>query len=427
MALHYNWNLFKYCLNLLLFITKIGLWGIFIYYSGISIFGWFKRKEPLASQFPFKTKFAVLIAAHNEETVIPGVINSIKRAQYPKSLYEIFVIADNCEDNTAQVARARGVNVYERFDPVKKGKGFSLEWMFKNLFGLKTQYDAICILDADNLVSANFFAEMNKYLCMGHKVIQGYLDSKNPHDTWVSGNYSIAYWISNRLFQLPRHYLGLNCALGGTGFVMSTDVLRETGWGATCLTEDLEFSMKLVLKGMRVAWAHEAKIYDEKPLRLSQSWRQRTRWMQGHSDCARRFAVKLFLKAFHERDMVAFDAALYLIQPFIIVINGLGMLLGTIQYCSKMFAHHPMMITGQTWISIGIITLLTYIYIIFVIAEGKLTKKIVAYFLLFPIYSLTWIPIIIQGFINRNHHDWVHTVHTRAIDITDVERLKKVV
>jgi cellulose synthase/poly-beta-1,6-N-acetylglucosamine synthase-like glycosyltransferase len=427
MALRYSWELFKYCLNLLLFITEIGLWGIFIYYAVISIFGWFKRKEPAPSQFPLKTKFAVLIAAHNEEAVVPGVINSIKRVHYPKSLYDIFVIADNCTDNTAKVARALGVNVYERFDPVKKGKGFSLEWMFKNLFNLKTKYDAICILDADNLVSANFFAEMNKHLCLGHKVIQGYLDSKNPHDTWVSGNYSIAYWISNRLFQLPRHYLGLNCALGGTGFVMSTEVLRETGWGATCLTEDLEFSMKLVLKGMRVAWAHEAIIYDEKPLRISQSWRQRTRWMQGHSDCAQRFAKKLFLKAFRDRDMVAFDAALYLIQPFLIVINGLGMVIGMIQSGTKMFTHHHMMITGQTWLYIAIMAILTYINIVFVIAEGKLTKKIVGYFLIFPIYSLTWIPIIIQGFMKRNRHDWVHTVHTRAIDITDVERLERVV
>jgi cellulose synthase/poly-beta-1,6-N-acetylglucosamine synthase-like glycosyltransferase len=427
MALHNNWGLIKYILNLGFFVAEIGLWGIFIYYSVISIFGWFKRKEPLASQFPLKTKFAVLIAAHNEETVISGVVDSLKRVNYPQSLYEIFIIADNCTDNTAKVARGLGVKVFERFDPVKKGKGYSLEWMFKNLFNLKTKYDAICILDADNLVSANFFSEMNKHLCMGHKVIQGYLDSKNPHDTWVSGNYSIAYWISNRLFQLPRHYLGLNCALGGTGFVMSTAVLSEIGWGATCLTEDLEFSMKLVLKGMRVSWAHEAVTYDEKPLRMSQSWRQRTRWMQGHSDCARRFAKKLFVKAFHDHDMVSFDAALYLIQPFLLVINGVGMLFGAIQFCTKMIIHYHMTINIYTWVYIAVIAFLTYGNIVFVIAERKFTSKIAAYFLIFPFYSLTWIPIIIQGFLNRNQHDWVHTAHTRAIDIADVERLEKVV
>lgn len=427
MVLAHHWGAIKYILNLVLFVIEIGLWSIFFYYLFISMFGWFKRKEPSASDFQLKTKFAVLIAAHNEETVIPGVIHSLERVNYPKSLYETFVIADNCTDNTAKVSRELGVKVYERFDQVKKGKGNSMEWMFQKLFKLEEKYDAICILDADNLVSANFFMEMNKQLSLGHQVIQGYLDSKNPHDTWISGNYAVAYWISNRLFQLPRHYLGFNCALGGTGFVMSTDILKEIGWGATCLTEDLEFSMKLVLKGLRVAWAHEAVVYDEKPLKMKQSWRQRTRWMQGHSDCARRFVKNLLVKAVKDRDLVSFDAALYLIQPFIIVINALGMLIGLIEFVYNIFYHTKIFASENTILYILLILVLTYVNIVFVALEGKFTKKIAGYFLLFPIYSLSWIPIIVQGFIHRNQRDWVHTVHTRAIDIKDIERLEKAV
>jgi len=296
--------------------------------------------------------------------------------------------------------------------------------MFKKLFDMPEKYDAICILDADNLVSTNFLMEMNKQLSLGHKVVQGYLDSKNPHDTWISGNYSLAYWISNRLFQLPRHYLGLSCALGGTGFVMSTQVLKDIGWGATCLTEDLEFSLKLVLKGMRVAWAHDAIVYDEKPLTLKQSWRQRKRWMQGHCDCAGRFLKDLLIKSIKDGDRVAFDCALYLIQPFIIVFNAVLLLLSLVK-----LAVNPVFVTPYgmpVWLFVLLTLAVTYIYIVFVYIEGKLTVKSAMYFVLFPIYSITWVPIIVHGFIDRHKKEWAHTLHTRALDITDIEKLEKV-
>jgi cellulose synthase/poly-beta-1,6-N-acetylglucosamine synthase-like glycosyltransferase len=257
---------------------------------------------------------------------------------------------------------------------------------------------------------------------LGHKVIQGYLDSKNPHDSWISGNYSIAYWISNRLFQLPRYYLGLNCALGGTGFVMATSVLKKIGWGATCLTEDLEFSMKLVLNGLKVSWSHCAIVYDEKPLKMAQSFKQRRRWMQGHCDCAIRYLRELIKRAILKRDVVAFDSALYLIQPFIIVANGLGVAYALI---NLLFFKSSEEIFRLDNLAIAVVILfITYINIVFLIAEGKLTKKIALYFITFPFYSLTWIPIIIMGFFYRKERVWVHTIHTRALDIDDMEALK---
>jgi len=398
------------------------LWGIFFYYLVISAFGWFKRKESPAESYPIVNKFAIIVSAHNEERVIGNIVRNLKGLNYPRNMYDIFVVADNCTDNTFNVAKDNGAIAFERFDTSKRGKGFSLEWMFKRLFEIQNEYEAICIFDADNLVSPNFLLEMNKQLCNGHKVIQGYLGSKNPNDSWVSGNHSIAYWISNRLFQLPRYYIGLSCALGGTGFVMRTDVLKEIGWGATCLTEDLEFSLKLVLKGMRVSWSHEAIVYDEKPLKLAQSWRQRNRWMQGHCDCAARYLKKLLVKGIKERNAVALDSALYLIQPFVIVANGIGLIIGL----GVVIINFNSFINVNS-ISFGLLILaLTYINILFVFAEGKLSKRIVMYFLVFPLYSLTWVPIIIQGFFNRNKKEWAHTLHTRALEINDIESLEKV-
>ena len=308
------------------YITQIMQVIIFVagcYFLGISILGWRRKKERDPCEYLPHSKFALIVAAHNEETVIAHIVDSLNRQNYPKSLFDVFVIADNCTDKTAKIAREHGARVYERRNSSARGKGHALEWMFQQIFDMEESYDAISVFDADNLVAANYLLEMNKHLCMGHRVIQGYIDSKNPYDSWITCSYSIAFWLSNRVFQLPRYYMGLSCSLCGTGFCVDVNVLKEIGWGATCLTEDLEFTMKLALSDYKVAWAHDAIVYDEKPITLKQSWNQRKRWMQGHADCASRFLPSLFRKAFKEGDLIAFDCAIYLFQPIRLVFIGL--------------------------------------------------------------------------------------------------------
>ena len=173
-------------------------------------------------------------------------------------------------DNTAQIARQAGAIVYERFNDNEKGKGFAMDWMFQRLFEMERQYDAVCVFDADNLVHPNFLREMNSRLCKGERLIQGYLDSKNPNDTWISGVFSISFWVVNHVWHLAKYNIGLSSCLGGTGMCISTDILRRHGWGATCLTEDMEFTMKALLEGIPTTWAHDAIVYDEKPLTFMQ-------------------------------------------------------------------------------------------------------------------------------------------------------------
>jgi cellulose synthase/poly-beta-1,6-N-acetylglucosamine synthase-like glycosyltransferase len=389
------------------------------------MFGWFKRKEIRSDKFKPVKKFAIMIAAHNEEMVIGNIVRNMLSLDYPKELYDIIVIADNCTDGTAEIARMNGAEVFERFDKVKRGKGFALEWAFAKLFKMDRGYDAVSVFDADNLVSANFLKEMNMHLCRGHKVIQGYLDSKNPNDTIISGSYSITYWINNRLFQLARYYAGLSCAIGGTGFVVAADVLKDIGWGATCLTEDLEFTMKLALKGMKVHWSHEVAVYDEKPLTMQQSWKQRKRWMQGQSDCMIRYFPALISKAIKDKSLVVFDCAMYLIQPMIIVFGGVGLLANLMKFL--LFFDFGTIQQSHNIMAIILMLLTTYFSIIFIIAEGKLKSvKVLLYYIVFPFWNLTWIPIIIQGFLHRNNTEWSHTLHTRAMDLKDIAKLERV-
>lgn len=407
-------------------VLQIPVFFITLYYAIISIFG-LVRKKRMSDNDPGK-RFAVIIAAHNEEMVIANAVECLNGLDYPKGMYDIYVIADNCSDKTAKIAEMHGASVYERYDCEHRGKGYALEWMFNILFKMDKQYDAVVILDADNLISRNFLKEMNNKLCQGLSVVQGFLDSKNPDDSWITASYSISFWMTNRMLQLAKSNLGLSCQIGGTGFCVTMDKLKELGWGATCLTEDLEFSCKLILNNCKVGWAHDAVVYDEKPLTLKQSWKQRSRWMRGFTDVSGRFFFKLIIKGISEFDIKALDCALYTIQPYVVIGGGLSTILTFLQsmfnyplnvFLIKFLLNSTFGIGDKLW---NIITIFAIIYIPFILLlDRKLTLRTLFWYIFYPLYTLTWIPITIQGIIGKNNKEWNHTVHTRAISIDDIE------
>lgn len=411
-------------------IITVTVFIISMYYLCISFFGIWRKKDD--KKVEPKKSFALIVAAHNEEIVISNIVNSLNSLDYPKELYDVYVIADNCTDKTALRASEKGAIVCERVNKEKRGKGYALEWMFDKIFNMEKNYDAVAVFDADNLVHKNFLIEMNKKMCEGYKVVQGYLDSKNPEDTWITGSYSISFWTSNRMFQLSRSNLGLSNQLGGTGFCIDTKILKEIGWGATCLTEDLEFSCKLVLNGYKVGWAHDAIIYDEKPLTLNQSWFQRRRWMQGFADVAHRYFFKLMKKTIKDFSFTALDCALYSIQPIVIILLGFSMIMGAFSYVTKAY---NIMTNLSSYISlysmnfnmitlVGVlISVLQFIYTPFIlILEKKFNLKIFWYYVIYPFYAITWLPISIQGIMHKNDKEWSHTMHTRNVDISELEK-----
>ncbi len=387
----------------------------------ISILGFIAGLRKKEKKYPPQKRFALIVAAHNEEVVIAHIVESLKKQDYPDDLYNIFVIADNCSDSTAEFAQNHGAIVFERTDQKNRGKGYALEWMFEKIFLMDILYDAVCIFDADNLVSSGFLHEMNNHLCSGREVVQGYLDSKNPFDSWITCSYSIAFWLSNYLYQLPRYTLGLSCGLCGTGFCVTLEVLKKIGWGATCLTEDLEFTMKLALNNIKISFAQDAIVYDEKPITLRQSWNQRRRWMQGHADCISRFAKALFKKAFNEGNLIAFDCGVYLFQPVRFMFMGLLTVMMWVQsvYPDAPFFNLRNIFSIDVWFVFVTLQFLFGPFIVLI--AKKLNLRVFIGFLIYPIYCLTWVPITIQGFIRRNEKSWCHTVHTRKISINDLE------
>ncbi|MDD4401578.1 MAG: glycosyltransferase family 2 protein [Desulfitobacteriaceae bacterium] len=392
------------------------------YYFILSMFCLYRKKENKVL-IPEKT-FAIVVAAHNEEKVIEPLIDNLLQIDYPSELYDVFVVADNCTDKTALIARNAGASVHQRFNSIKKGKGFALEWMFHRLFKMERQYDAVVIFDADNLVKDNFLSEMNSKLCQGEKIIQCYLDSKNPFDTWVTITFSIAFWVTNRLLQLARYNIGLSNILGGTGMCISTDVLKQLGWGATSLTEDLEFSMKALSCGIKTSWAHDTAVYDEKSLTFAQSWRQRKRWAQGQVDVAGRYFFPLLLKGIKECKWTYIDAAVHLFQPALVMIATFFMLTNMVTALQPHYNTHLFALV-MPWTGWQILSAIQYVYPIAALALDRLPWR--AYFglILYPVFLYSWVPIVFLGFLNCKDKQWSHTVHTRAISIKEVTKQKK--
>ncbi|WP_132549811.1 glycosyltransferase family 2 protein [Pectinatus cerevisiiphilus] len=388
-----------------------------VYYFCIGICGLWRRKEKKILT-PQKS-FAVIVAAHNEKAVISQLIDNLRQLDYPKDLYDIFVIADNCSDNTAQIAKDHGAIVHERTDKEKRGKGFAMEWMFARLFKMQRQYDAVAIFDADNLVDKRFLLEMNNRLCKGDKLVQGYLDAKNPYDTWVSGTFAIAFWVIDHIWHLAKTNIGLSSVLGGTGMCITTGVLHKYGWGATCLTEDMEFTMKALTEGIKTTWAHDAIVYDEKPLTFMQSWRQRKRWAQGQFDVAHRFIPKMIKAGIKRHDIRILDGCMHLIQPHILMMSTFFVIMSYIQMGLgvTIFTNIYQFLPSSL---LTVITLGQYILPVIILLKIHVKLKAWFYLILYPVFIYSWIPIVFLGFIHRNDHEWSHTQHTRAVSYDDI-------
>lgn len=394
-----------------------------IYYMLLAVCGtWHPKEKKITTP---KHKFAVVIPAHNEEAVLGALLDNLKQLKYPDELYDIYVIADNCTDGTAALAKEHGAHVFERFNQELVGKGYAMDWVFPKIFALNKNYDAFCVFDADNLVHLDFLMEMNSRLCKGQKVLQGYLSAKNPTDTWVSGTFAIAFWTINHLWHLGKYNLGLSTALGGTGMCIASDIIEKYGWGCECLTEDMEFSMKCLTYGIRTCWVHDAIIYDEKPLTFMASWRQRKRWAQGQFDCAGRYIPRLLKEGIRRKNIMILDGIIQLSQNYFLLLSTFYAIMTYINIfhpCFTVILYNDQLLPHQFWF---IITFLQYILPLIVLLQIKVPTKIWFYWLLYPIFMYSWIPVTFLGFLDRHKKGWVHTIHTRSMQFQDAALTRK--
>ncbi|MFJ8262946.1 glycosyltransferase family 2 protein [Rummeliibacillus sp. NPDC094406] len=401
-------------------ILQVIIFSITIFQFIISLAGYKKGKEDTEVKHSPEKSFAILVAAHNEEKVIAPLLDNLNNLDYPKELYEVFVICDNCTDRTAQISIEHGVHAMERFDDVQKGKGFAVEWMLNQLWKRERQFDAVVIFDADNLVSGNFLHEMNNKLLNGYRVIQGYVETKNPYDSWVTLSYAISYWFMNKMWQQARQNWGMPNTLAGTGMCFDSDLLKEMGWNATSLTEDVEFTARCVLKGIYPTWANDAIIYDEKPITLRSSFRQRVRWIRGHTECAMRYMKPLLSHAVRTRNFSEFDAALYLFQPIRFLFVAAVWVMTYLQLGTPLYTHFPFLkiVPDWAWIALNIALFLQFPLVM--LLEKRPLKSYWG-LILFPVFQFSWFPITLIGVFTSKNKAWHHTVHTRSIRFEDMK------
>lgn len=230
-----------------------------------------------------KHKYAIVIAARNEEAVIGNLLDSIKKQDYPSELLTTFVVADNCTDKTAEIVRSKGGICYERFDNERKTKGFALQYLFEKIeedYG-RMNFEGYFVFDADNLLKKDYITRMNEAFDSGEKIITSYRNTKNFDENWIASTYALHWIRSIRTNHRARSVLRLATNIQGTGFLFANEIVKD-GWKYTSLTEDRALTADAVAQGYRISYNDAAMFYDEQPTSMKIALRQRLRWSKGH-------------------------------------------------------------------------------------------------------------------------------------------------
>ena len=407
------------------FLLALTISAAYFYQLVYLMYGIISLKKPWIFIAGQEHRYAVMISARNEEEVIGELIASLKAQNYPKDKLDIYVVADNCTDRTADAAREAGAIVYERFDQVHKGKGFALGYLLHELRADvgESGYDGFFVFDADNIVDENFVAEMNKVFDTGdYAALTSYRNSKNFADNWISAGYGLWFMRETRFLNFPRMLLGTNCAISGTGFLISAGVVKENGgWPYHLLTEDIEFSANCALKGQRIGYCETAILYDEQPTTFQQSWDQRLRWSKGFYQVDFKYGLDLVKGCFTNRankfscyDMLMTVAPGMLLTLVMIAMNLILLVTAFTEpdYIARRVFHEA---TGAL-LSAGVmfyISLFTFGLATTITEWRKIRAAAwqkILYTFTFPLFQFTYVPIALVALVTKV--EWRPIKHT---------------
>jgi cellulose synthase/poly-beta-1,6-N-acetylglucosamine synthase-like glycosyltransferase len=286
-----------------------------------------RRAQPVPEETPVK-RILVLVPARNEQRGLPKLLKSLAGVDYPKTLLDVVVLADNCQDKTADVARAAGVKVLERHDLSRQTKADALRWAFQDQDLLSQGYDAITILDADSTVDPSFFRHTERKLREGAQVVQGQRLASNTAATAITSMGSIQYSFENRFWLLPHANANRSVNMFGTGVTITCQHLQTLGWNISTLVEDSEFGIHTMLAGVQVHYCDEAQTRLELPHTIKALWRQMRRWFSGNIECARLYLPAVVKKVAKDRGGHATILLVLLLLPFNCIFGLIQCILG---------------------------------------------------------------------------------------------------
>ena len=380
-----------------------------------------RKKETLHAPMH---RFAVLIAARNEEAVIGKLIDSIKAQSYPGRLVKIFVAADNCTDATAEAARSHGAEVYERYDVTRRGKGYALDFLLREIkLRGHGRFDGYIVLDADNVLDRDFILHMNETFSAGHDIVTCYRSSKNYGDNWISAGYALWFLRESRYLNSARARLGSSCGVSGTGFLFSQAVLdaQGGGWPFHLLTEDIEFTIDNVTRGMKVGYCPDAIAYDEQPISFRQSWAQRLRWSRGYLQVFKKYGRALISGIF-SGSFSCYDMAMSIMPAA--VLTGLSIVVNLGAALVNVLYYHEWGVLGVSALQ-TLVNLYLTLFIIGAITTATEWKSIhcepakkIFYVFTFPLFMLSYVPIVIHSLFVTP--EWTHIDHTRTLDVQQI-------
>lgn len=419
-------------INSILYIALTVLYFYQFIYIVIALIG--DKKKKLDTYEAKKLhKFAFIIAARNEQAVIGNLINSIKQQNYPAELIDVIVVADNCTDDTAQIAREHGAICYERFNNMLVGKGYALDYCFNKIveqFGDYTAYDGYFIFDADNVIDKNYVKEMNKVFDRGYNVITSYRNSKNYDTNWITSGYSLWFIREAKYLNNPRMMLKTSCAVSGTGFLVNSSIIKKNnGWKFNLLTEDIQFSVVNILEGEKIGYCESAMFYDEQPTTFKQSWNQRMRWSKGFYQVMFRYGRELIAMMFKKREMFVscYDMFMTLAPATLLSIGCILLNLIFLAYGAADVHMLRRILPGTLgsiafagvnfyllMFSIGFITLVTEWNKILAPAN----KKIKSLFT-FPLFMITYVPISLVALVKKV--EWKPIAHSISKSVEEIE------
>lgn len=269
-----------------------------------------RSKKADAETVPVK-RFAIIVPAHNEVGVIERTLSSLASIDYPVELFSVLVVADNCTDQTAEIARAAGVRCLERHDSQRRGKGYALEYAFVVL--LRENFDALIVVDADTIVSKNVLNSLNSRFQHGEKVIQIYNGIANPTASPLTYFFSVGNTMENDLFYIPKEHLKVSSILRGNGMCFSREVLEKVPWNAHSIVEDTEYSIELIRRGFSIHFASEARVLAYQPENLEQAHIQRVRWASGNAALTKTKAISLVREGIVSRNLNLVDCGITLL------------------------------------------------------------------------------------------------------------------
>ncbi len=395
-----------------------------------------KKVKPLPETSDLR-RYAIMISARNEAGVIHELLQDLKKQKYPSHLYDIYVIADNCTDDTAQVARENGAIVYERFNQSLVGKGYALNELYHWIRQKQQKdYDAYIVFDADNLVDAQFITEVNKKFVTGkYEALTTYRNTKNFATNWLTAAYSIWFMHEARHLNYVRDLIGAQCMISGTGFVVSGRLMRENnGWPYYFMTEDIQFSVDSTIRNMRIGYVDSAILYDEQPSTMNQSWKQRLRWAKGFYQIDGKYLgtlVKGVLKEHGAKRLSYYDVLMTVLPCSLLTVLLVGFALWIFMAATAMpyyvrlvfqqeMASFLWMMGLNLWVGMMAMGAFT------VLMEWKripaTTFEKLKFIPLFPMYMITYIPISVHALFAKVQ--WTPIQHYSTAQIAMSQKQK---